>query len=59
MKISRRNGSIRIDFDPHEVGNAIFTLKQLYTQLKSDEAKQYLNEVIAELEYGVGIHYNS
>lgn len=60
MKISRNQGGrIRIDFEPNEAENAIATLKILYTQLVSDEAKEALSQVIADLEYQLGAHYNS
>ncbi len=60
MKVSRsQSGSIKIDFEPNEADNAIATLKILYCKLESEEVKQVLSEVIASLEYDLGVHYNS
>lgn len=60
MKVSRsQGGRIKIDFEPHEAENAIATLKILHKQLVSDEAKEMLSQVIADLEYQLGVHYNS
>lgn len=59
MKVSQsQNGRILIDFEPNEAENAIATLKILYTQLVSNEAKEVLSQVIADLEYRLGVHYN-